>query len=236
MGSSTPSRSAAFFDVDGTLTRTNIVHYYVYFRRRKMSPLMGRLWLAVYMFKCLGYLVLDKIDRSRLNVVFYRSYAGFKVETIRAMVTDCYEDVIKPRQFEEVGACLGEHRDAGRLVVLVTGSLDFIMEPLALDLGADGLVAASLQELEGKFTGELNGPPVGDGEKARLIQAYAVEHDIDLAQSYAYGDSIADLPMLESVGHPHVVNPDASLAAVATKHGWPIHHWKQVSSRKDSAR
>jgi HAD superfamily hydrolase (TIGR01490 family) len=218
-------KTAAFFDVDGTLARTTIVHYYVYFRRRRMSPLSGRIWYALFLVKCLYYLLLDKIDRSRLNVVFYRSYAGLPAEPVKRLAAACYQDVLRPRQFDQAAACLAEHRAAGRSVVLVTGSLDFIIEPFAADLGVDAVVAPSLVESDGLFTGALNGPPIGNGEKARRIVQFAQEHGIDLARAHAYGDSIADLPMLECVGHAHVVNPDRRLAAVARRRGWRTHRW-----------
>ena len=225
-------RPAVFFDVDGTLTKTTILHPYVYFRRASMSPLMGRVWYAAFLVKCLYYLVLDKIDRSMLNVVFYRSYAGMSVADTKGLVASCHEAVIKPRQFQEVEACLAEQREAGRVIVLVTGSIDFIIEPLAKELGAADVIAPSLVESTsepglpgGRFTGKLNGPPIGTEEKARRVRRYAETHTIDLARSHAFGDSIADLPMLECVGHPHAVNPDRALGAIARERGWPVHMW-----------
>ena len=73
--------------------------------------------------------------------------------------------------------------------------------------------------------GPLDGPPVGSTEKVTRIRAYAEAHGIDLSASYAYGDSIADVPMLRSVGHPRVVNPDRPLATAAREMGWPVYHW-----------
>jgi len=222
---STSCKAAAFFDVDGTLAKTNIVHYYVYFRRRQMSRVWGMCWQALFMLKCLYYLLLDKIDRSMLNVVFYRSYAGLSVEKIKALMEDCHKDVIKPRKFAQAPGCLEEHRRAGRRIVCVTGSIDFLLAPLMRELAVDDLIAPTLVESNGQFTGALDGPPVGNGEKARRMRRFAETHDLDLTESFAYGDSIADLPMLETVGHPRVVNPDKKLSAVAKKRGWPIHHW-----------
>ncbi len=221
----TDAKAAVFFDVDGTLVQTTIVHYYVYFRRRRMSPLLSKLWYALFLVKCVYYLLLDKIDRSMLNVVFYRNYAGLPTAWIKARVRDCYSDVIKPRQFEQAAACIAEHRAAGRKVVLVTGSIDFIIEPLAGDLAVDSVVAPSLIESDGRFTGELNCPPIGQKEKARRVRRFAQENGVDLSLSHAYGDSIADLPMLDLVGYPHVVNPDRALAATAEARGWPMHRW-----------
>lgn len=233
---SSKDRSAVFFDVDGTLVATTIVHYYVYFRRRRMSPLLGRLWHAAYLAKCGYYLVLDKIDRSRLNVVFYRSYAGLAADEIKNQMADCYREVMKPRRFEQVGDCVNAHRGAGRRIVLVTGSIDFIVQPLAEELSVDDVLAPSLVEMNGRFTGELNGPPIGEQEKARRICAFADQYDIDLSRSHAYGDSIADLPMLETVGHPHAVNPDRTLASIVAARGWETHHWTLPGASRNNGR
>ncbi len=224
-GGTADDRAAAFFDVDGTLTNTTIVHYYVYFRRRRMSRLLGIVWNATYMLRCVYYLILDKFDRSLLNVVFYRSYAGLPAAEIKAQAEDCDHDLVMPRQFEEAAACVQSHHAAQREVVFVTGSLDFTVAPLAKRLGVESVVAPALLESDGRFTGELDGAPVGQAEKARRVKSFSSQHGIDLARSYAYGDSIADLPMLELVGHPHVVNPDRALVAIAKRRGWPIHKW-----------
>jgi HAD superfamily hydrolase (TIGR01490 family) len=224
-GGTADDRAAAFFDVDGTLTNTTIVHYYVYFRRRRMSRLWGIVWYAIYMVKCVYFLIIDKFDRSLLNVIFYRSYAGLPAAEIKAQAEDCDRDLVMPRQYEQTAACVQAHHMAQREVVFVTGSIDFTIAPLAKRLGVKSVVAPALLECEGRFSGELDGAPVGQQEKARRVMIYSSEHGIDLARSYAYGDSIADLPMLELVGHPQVVNPDRALAAIAKRRGWPIHKW-----------
>ena len=142
------------------------------------------------------HLLLDKLSRTRLNVVFYRNYAGLPCDRVRSLADRCFEAVVRPHLFNEAHDCIAEHRGAGRRLVLVTGSLDFIMEPLAKHLGADACIAPSLVEEGDRFTGELDGPPVGSSEKATRIKAFAHRESVDLAASYAYGDSIADLPML----------------------------------------
>lgn len=232
---SAPS-SAAFFDVDGTLVNTTIVHYYRYFRSRRMSAFWRPVWNAGYLVKCGYYLVLDKIDRCRLNIVFYRSYAGLRADDIKAQAEDCYHELIEPRLFGPVARCIADHRAFGRTIVLVTGSIDFIVQPLAKRLEPCDLLAPSLVEADGCFTGELDGPPVGGLEKATRIEKFAEANGIDLAGSHAYGDSIADLPMLECVGHPHVVNPDRSLATTARSRGWPAHRWSIQSTSEGNGR
>jgi HAD superfamily hydrolase (TIGR01490 family) len=227
----TAAKTAAFFDVDGTLVKSTIVHYYAYFRRRRMSPLAARLWYSAFLVKCVYFLVLDKIDRSRFNVAFYRSYTGLPAAEIKAQVSECYHNVMKPRRFRQVAECVAGHRESGDEIILVTGSIDFIVEPFAKDLAADGLVAPSLLESAGRFNGKLDGPPVGDQEKARRVEQFAEARGIDLSRSHAYGDSIADLPMLELVGYPHVVNPDRALGSVAKSRGWPVHRWTVAARR-----
>lgn len=221
---------AAFFDVDGTLCGTTIAHYYRYFMLRRLSPTAGRLWYAKFLLKCVYYVLLDKCDRQRLNVVFYRNYAGLPTAEIKAQAADCHHHVVGPRRFGEALACIDEHRRAGRAIVLVTGSLDFIIEPLAAEIRADGMIAARLIESDGRFTGELVGLPIGAQEKARRMKDFASERGIDLSRSHAYGDSMADLPMLETVGFPHAVNPDRGLRNIAKRRSWPTHHWTVAAS------
>ncbi len=99
------------------------------------------------------------------------------------------------------------------------------MEPLAGVIGGASVLAARLEERAGRFTGRLIGGPVIAEEKRRRMLEFADRSQIDLRQCHAYGDSSADLPMLESVGFPHAVNPDRKLRAVARKRDWPIHDW-----------
>ncbi len=228
-----PTHTAAFFDVDGTLCDTTIAHYFRYFMFRRLSPLVARLWYPWFLAKCCLYLLLDKFDRERLNVVFYRNYRGLPIAEITSQAADCFHDVIMPRIFPQGESCVAEHRNAGMRIVLVTGSLDFIVDPLRGRLGAHDLLAAGLSEAHGRFTGELIGPPIGGEEKARVMRVFAEKHGLDLAHSHAYGDSGADLPMLEAVGFPHVVNPDRRLSALATERGWPIHRWSVETQGAD---
>lgn len=228
--SSTPSTSstAAFFDVDGTLVDSTIVHYYLYFRRRLMGRWAGRVWQATYYLRCGYFLILDRIDRLRMNVAFYGDYAGLNSDAVRGLADDCHRDVIGPKLYADAVACVGAHQRAGHRVVFVTGSLDFIMAPLARELGIDDVIAARMIERDGRFTGTLDGPPIGERVKAERVRAFAEAHGIDLSRSHAYGDSVADVPMLECVGHPHAVNPDGALRSMARSRGWSTHQWSRV--------
>lgn len=220
--------SAAFFDVDGTLVDSTIVHYYMYFRRRLMGRVPGLTWQAWYYLKCGYFLILDRINRNRMNEVFYADYAGLSCDVVKGLADECFRDVIEPQLYPAGLACVADHQRAGRRVVFVTGSLDFIMAPLARALGVKDVIAAGMTERAGLFTGQLNGPPIGQQVKADLIRSFAQEHSIDLSASYAYGDSIADVPMLECVGHPAVVNPNAKLRTLVESRGWSVNRWTQA--------
>jgi HAD superfamily hydrolase (TIGR01490 family) len=176
--------------------------------------------------KCLYFLVLDKIDRTKLNRVFYRHYAGLPARAIEEMVPDCHREIIVPRLFPQARECVAGHLAQGREVVFVTGSVDFVIRPLADMLSVVHILAPTLLREDGRFTGELDGPPVAGEEKGRRLREFARQHEIDLSGSHAYGDSVADLPMLEAAGHAHAVNPDRTLAAIASKRGWEVHHWR----------
>src|SRR6185369_11999541 len=114
----------------------------------------------------------------------------------------------------------------GVKIVLVTGGLDFVMQPLARELGAE-FYSPRLVEADGKFTGELTDGALSGKGKADVVHAHAGQNKIDLKESFAFGDSYADLEMLECVGHPVAVNPDSILKKIAVDRHWTIEHWKK---------
>jgi phosphoserine phosphatase len=116
--------------------------------------------------------------------------------------------------------------------VLLSGALDFILEPFE-DL-ADDVLTARLEEENGVYTGELSGTPVAGEARARMLASFARRRNVDLSRSYAYADSISDLPMLEAVGNPMVINPDARLRAAAKERGWQVKHWRKKNGAADT--
>jgi len=228
------SQSAAFFDVDGTLVKANIVDYYFYFASYQSPPWQQWLLRLLLLARVPYYLVLDQFSRDRFNRVFYRNYRGLSVERCRQMSQIQFDEKIKAVLFSDALSCIAEHQRQGRQIVLVTGSLDFIVAPLAAFIGAEMMLTASLHSKDGHYTGELVQQAVAGAEKARMMREFAVKAGIDLAQSYAYGDSLADLAMLQAVGHPVVVNPGATLRRVAQQAEWGIAHWKLDSTCKQT--
>ena len=218
-------KAVAFFDVDGTLLKSTIVHYYIWMRSAHTPFLIKRLWLIGFLPKIVYYLILDRISRPRFNAVFYRNYRGMRAAEVKALSTEMFKVYLRPKIFSAAMSQIQEHKEQGVAVVFVTGSLDFIVQPIADYLAIDAVLAPQLGEQDGRFTGELTTAPLISEEKAKAVQTYAEQHEISLEESYAYGDSQSDLPMLECVGNPVVVNPGKALREKAVTSGWEIHEW-----------
>ena len=223
------SRTAtAFFDVDGTIIDATVVHYYAWYRTWGYSGLRRRLWAMGFLPKILYYIVLDKISRSRFIREFYQLYRGFERGDCVSRSEQLFDEVMRPRMYPGAVERIREHQQRGERVVLVTGSLDFIMEPLAEYTKADDLIALAMKEKDGRLTGETEGPAIGDEEKARIVRDYAERRGIDLDRSYAYADSSSDQPMLSAVGHAVAVNPGGKLKKAAEASGWEVVRWTLV--------
>jgi putative phosphoserine phosphatase/1-acylglycerol-3-phosphate O-acyltransferase len=117
-----------------------------------------------------------------------------------------------------------EHRAAGRPLVLATTTPFDLVAPLADALGFGHVVATRYGEQDGVYDGTLDGEFVWGPGKLRAIQAWAAEHDVSLRESFAYSDSYYDVPMLDAVGHPVVVNPDPRMMITALVRRWPVVH------------
>ena len=220
--------ATAFFDVDGTIVDATIVHYYAFYRTWGYSAPRRLLWTIGFLPKVLYYIVLDKISRSRFIQSFYRQYRGFGRGECVSRSEQLFEKVMRPRMYVGAVDRIRAHQQRGERVVLVTGSLDFVMEPLAEYTKADDLIALSMKEDDGRLTGETEGPPIGDEAKAQIVRDYAERRGIDLARCYAYADSSSDEPMLSVVGHAVAVNPGGKLKKAADAGGWEVVHWTHV--------
>jgi HAD superfamily hydrolase (TIGR01490 family) len=113
------------------------------------------------------------------------------------------------------------HREAGRDVIVVSASGHEVVDPIAALLGADTVIATQMVIADGRYTGDFAFYAYREAKAVR-IRRLAAERGYELADSYAYSDSITDLPMLEAVGHPTAVNPDRALRRAAIQRGWPV--------------
>jgi HAD superfamily hydrolase (TIGR01490 family) len=213
----------AIFDVEGVVLDSTVAHFYAWLRTRDMPELDKLIWTAGIAARVPGWLKADRRSRLAFNRSFYRLYRDLPVRELRAQAQQALPDFIQPRIQNEAVRRIREHRRRGDRVILVTGALDFLVDPLR-HLG-DELIAARLVERTGRFTGELAEPPLTADGRASLAARLAADHDVDLADCHAYGDSLADLPLLELVGHPHAINPDFRLSREARRRRWPIETW-----------
>jgi fatty acyl-CoA reductase len=220
-----PGEVAAIFDVDGTLVGSNVVSYYAWLKMREIPAVARPLWVATFLPKIPYYWALDKISRAHFNRAFYKNYAGWRPARARHLGQESFPGFTLSRIYPGALACLREHKAAGHRVVLLSGALDFLLDPLK-DL-ADDVLSASLAQEDGVYTGELSGAPVAGEARARMLASYARKRGVDLHRSYAYADSISDLPMLEAVGNPVAVNPDRRLASAAKDRAWQIRRWSK---------
>jgi len=223
---------AAIFDVDGTLLASNVVSHYAWLKLRDLPVALRPLWAATLVGRIPFYWALDKVSRAHFNRAFYRNYRGWKPARARRLGAESFSGYVLKRLYPEAVETLREHKRAGHRVVLLSGALDFILEPFE-DL-ADDVLTARLEEEDGVYTGELSGAPVAGEARARMLASFARRRNVDLSRSYAYADSISDLPMLEAVGIPIAVNPDARLRTAAKEKGWRIKHWRKKNGAADA--
>ena len=216
--------AATFFDVEGVILDTTIAHFYAWLRTREMPALDALIWQLGLVSKVPRWRLTDRRSRARFNRSFYRAYQDLPAAELREQANECLADFILPRIHHEAIRRIRAHRRRGDRVVLLTGGLDFLMEPLR-HLG-DDLVAARLTEEHGAFTGDLAQPPLTADGRPSLVAQVAAEHGAALADCFAYGDSLSDLAFLDTVGRPYAVNPDVGLSREARRRRWPVLEWK----------
>ncbi|MGI9022834.1 MAG: HAD family hydrolase, partial [Acidimicrobiales bacterium] len=174
-----------------------------------------------------GLLALDRRDRGDFLRHFYRRYEGAPAERLREDAWELFSSLLLTKSFPAGIRRVREHRAAGHRTVLITGALDFVVEPLRPLF--DDVVCARLGERDGRLTGELETvPPTGEA-RALVLAEYAHAEGLKLSESSAYADSTSDLPMLEAVGHPVAVNAEPKLAAIARKRGWHVEQWTKAT-------
>jgi HAD superfamily hydrolase (TIGR01490 family) len=213
--------SAAFFDLDRTLIAgASIFPFGVEAWRAGLlgNTDIGRFAAGAIGFKLFG----DKGDKSEGT----RSALLGRIEGVSVEVLDEVARRVLPRLTSRVRPesrkLIRMHHDAGRDTWIVSASPQEIVQPLADLLGMTGAIATKPMVIEGHYTDQIDGPFVYGVGKVEAITKLAADRGYDLRASYAYSDSISDLPMLESVGHPVAVNPDGQLEDVAHERGWPV--------------
>ncbi len=220
------AKAAAFFDLDRTLISGSSAFYFgLAAWHNKLLPTRDLLDDAA---KAVSFRLFGATDESSEAV---RDRILQAVEGIEQTDLIALNEEIVPRILEKVRpesrGLIDMHHEAGRDCWIVSASPQEIIDPLATALGMEGAIGTRSAVVDGRYTGELDGPFVYGAGKAEAIAKLSAERGYDLRLSYAYSDSASDLPMMEMVGHPVAVNPDGPLENVANQRGWPIVEFSQ---------
>jgi HAD superfamily hydrolase (TIGR01490 family) len=223
-----PERQLAVFDLENTLVATNVVDSYAWFATRRMSAAERARFTVRTLLEAPRMLSLDMIDRGDFLRWFYRRYEDAEVGKLRGDSWELASDLLLAKSFPAGIRRVREHRALGHKTLLITGALDFVIDPFR-PLFDDVICARMAQDENGVLLGELGeAPPTGEA-RALIMAEYAALHGLDLAECVAYADSTSDLPMLEAAGYPVAVNPETKLAAIARQRGWHVEHWPRAA-------
>lgn len=225
-----PERQLAVFDLENTLVATNVVDSYAWLATRRMGLGERARFTAKTLVEAPRMLALDMVDRGDFLRWFYRRYEDADVGRLRRDSWELASDLLLAKSFPAGVRRVREHRALGHRTLLITGALDFVIEPFKPLF--DDVVCAHMGADEGFLSGELfEAPPTGEA-RALIMADYARAHGLDLAECVAYADSTSDLPMLEAAGFPVAVNPETKLAAIARRRGWHVEHWPRAGGHR----
>ncbi|MDF1603624.1 HAD family hydrolase [Nocardioides sp. YIM 152315] len=213
--------TAAFFDLDKTIIAKSST--LAFSKPFQAGGLISRRAVLRSAYAQFVYLVggADHDQMEKMRQFMSQLCTGWDVATVREIVADTLHNVVEPLVYDEAVSLIEEHQLAGRDVVIVSASGAEVVEPIAAMLGADRVIATRMEIVDGRYSGEIEYYAYAE-EKARAIRELADEVGYDLASSYAYSDSVTDVPMLEAVGHSYAVNPDKELRRAAATHEWPV--------------
>jgi alcohol-forming fatty acyl-CoA reductase len=231
------TKGVAFYDLDGTLTGLNLLHGTLFaFTNigewsRRMSYVLGLAARLPVLY------LAERRDRHLLNVTLFEMFKGISLDRLTTLGEEYCDRVLMTKMYPRAIEMVGANRAAGLEPVLVTGSPDFIVAPLAQRLGIESYAANRLVFSRGLATGRLHHPVMAGEAKAAWCAQYAGENRISLDASWGYADSHYDLPFLAALGHPVAVNPDRRLMAVARSRQWPVVRFdKGAGSRPNGGR
>ena len=216
------SQVAAFFDLDNTILpgEASEVRFFRWLWQRGVVGWPEARASLAWLMRHLPSLSLHPLRERKLYI------AGKPAQVIEPLGEEFCREQLCPCVSPAAMRAIEAHRSAGHLIVLLTGSLDFLIDPIATALQVDRCFANRLEQVDGVYTGHLVPPlPYGAG-KRRLIEQLAQDLTLDLSLCYAYGDSPGDLDLLRAVGYPTVVNPIRGMARVAKQQKWPIARWQ----------
>ena len=222
--------AAAFFDLDKTIiAKSSVLAFGKSFYR---EGLLSRRAIARSAYAQVVYMLVgaDEAKMKKVREAMLAMTRGWNQEHVASIVREALDEVVTPIIYSEAQALIDEHLAAGRKVVIISSAPQEVVEPLAHHLGADEAIGTRAElDADGDYTGELAFYAYGPN-KAQAMREMAAREGLDLEASYAYSDSITDIPMLEAVGHPVAVNPDRELARAAAERDWEVRHFSNPVS------
>jgi HAD superfamily hydrolase (TIGR01490 family) len=212
--------TGAFFDMDNTILSASSGRLYLRYLR-EIGYVSWYKW--IYISAQVGLYILGVTDFPRLMSRLMLHAVGTGEDEAWRLSQAWFDTML--RHFIAPGAPerIAWHREQGHRVVIISAATQFAVQPVAQALGLErSYLATQLEIVNGHFTGRVIEPACYGAGKVLLAGKYAAMHGLDLGESYFYTDSHHDLPLLEAVGHPVAVNPDAKLRRAAARSGWPI--------------
>jgi HAD superfamily hydrolase (TIGR01490 family) len=226
------ARTAAFFDLDKTVIAksSTLVFSKPFFNQGLLTRrAVLKSSYAQFLFMMSG---ADHEQMDRMRSYVTGMCTGWDVEQVKSIVDETLHDIVDPLVFAEAAELIADHKLCGRDVVIVSASGEEVVAPIARALGATHAMATRMVVADGKYTGDVAFYCFGEA-KAQAIRELAAREGYPLEHCYAYSDSSTDLPMLEAIGHPAVVNPDRALRKEAAARDWPVLTFTKPVSLRD---
>src|SRR5919106_4536487 len=224
-------QGAAFFDLDKTLMAGSSGMVFARVANRKGFVPRGQ--LARWGWDHLRYRLRGSSDEQTNAVVDVakRIFAEIPERDVERMAPAVLAGIL-PRIYPQMLDEVHRHQDDGHPTFIVSAAGNDLVKALAAVLGMEGGIGTSWGVgPDGKYTGEMDGPFVYGNGKVEAMQRFAAKHDIDMDESWAYSDSVSDLPMLRAVGHAVVVNPDADLLEIARQEEWQVMRFEKLGRK-----
>jgi HAD superfamily hydrolase (TIGR01490 family) len=227
---SLPSPTIALFDMDRTLVDTHTAKLYMRFQRElgeigPLETLRNSYWLLQYTF--------GVINAEQVALHVLQGYRGKTDAWLTERCQGWFESHVLARVSSVGRARVQEHQLAGHVVAIATSAVRQVAQPLAHALSIPHLVCSELEVRSGELTGSFDRPLCYGPGKLERAECLVLSLGGSLDRAAFYTDSITDLPLLEAVGYPVIVNPDARLRRIARRRGWPIEDW--LNARRAAA-
>jgi HAD superfamily hydrolase (TIGR01490 family) len=222
-------KTAAFFDVDNTLIRGSTIYFLgrgMYQRGYFTKKDISRFVLANLRFRLTGK--ENKEEIARFQDAATEFIGGHNVKDIEAIAQQIYDEFVSPAMWQGTIDIAQTHIANGIEVYLVTAAPEDMATLIAKRLGLTGALGSKAEIKDGLYTGQMNGALLHGKEKAVAVRELATNKGFDLEDCFAYSDSNNDLPLLQCVGNPSAINPDALLGLRAMAEGWPIHDFRRA--------